>query len=86
MAPATGSTFSGPPAEMLRDEGMAQGVVINGLPIMNDRPTFGRPQPTNLDLYFRDRVIGGLEAFFIVSTDLNSFYHAISGKLIREIA
>jgi hypothetical protein len=71
---------------VLRDEAVAEGIVINGLPIVNDRPTFGRPPPVNLDLYFRDYVIGGPGAFYIVAEDFNSFGQAVKRKLIREIA
>ena len=81
-----GVNNSGPPAEMQRDEAVAEGIVINGLPIINDRPTFGRPPPANLDLYFRDHVIGGPGAFLIVAEDFNSFGLAVKRKLIREIA
>ena len=81
-----GLNNSGPPVEVLRDEAVAEGIVINGLPIMNDRPTFGRPPPPNLDLYFRDRVIGGPGAFYIAAEDFNSFGQAVKRKLIREIA
>jgi hypothetical protein len=81
-----GLNNSGPPVEVLRDEAVAEGIVINGLPIVNDRPTFGRPPPPNLDLYFRDRVIGGPGAFYIVAEDFNSFGQAVKRKLIREIA
>jgi hypothetical protein len=37
-----GVNNSGRPAELARDEAVAAGIVINGLPIVNDRPTFGR--------------------------------------------
>jgi hypothetical protein len=81
-----GLNNSGPMVEVARDEAVAEGIVINGLPIMNDRPTFGRPPPANLDLYFRDHVIGGPGAFYIVAEDFNSFGQAVRRKLIREIA
>jgi hypothetical protein len=81
-----GVNNQGPPIEAMRDEAVAEGIVINGLPIMNDRPTFGRPPPANLDLYFRDRVIGGPGAFYVVAEDFNSFGQAVKRKLIREIA
>ena len=81
-----GLNNSGPPVTVLRDEAVAEGIVINGLPIVNDRPTFGRPPPANLDLYFRDYVIGGPGAFYIVAEDFNSFGQAVKRKLIREIA
>jgi len=81
-----GLNNSGPMVDVVRDEAVAEGIVINGLPIMNDRPTFGRPPPANLDLYFRDHVIGGPGAFYIVAEDFNSFGQAVRRKLIREIA
>jgi len=81
-----GVNNSGPMVDVVRDETVAEGIVINALPIMNDRPTFGRPPPPNLDLYFRDHVIGGPGAFYIVAEDFNSFGQAVRRKLIREIA
>jgi hypothetical protein len=81
-----GVNNSGPSVDVARDKAVAEGIVINGLPIVNDRPTFGRPPPANLDLYFRDRVIGGPGAFYIVAEDFNSFGQAVKRKLIREIA
>src|SRR3546814_2120884 len=43
-----------------RDRAIAQGLTINGLPILDDGPgPFGRYNIPNLDLYFRDCVIGG---------------------------
>src|SRR3712207_3605906 len=58
-----GVNNSGGPAEAARDRALAEGIVINGLPIVNDRPTFGRMPPVPLDEYFRDSVIGGPGAF-----------------------
>ena len=81
-----GVNNSGGPAEVARDRVVADGITINGLPIMNDRPTFGRLPPTPLDEYFRDNVIGGPGAFVIVAEDFNSFGQAVKRKLIREIA
>jgi hypothetical protein len=81
-----GVNNSGPPPEAVRDRLVADGVVINGLPIVNDRPTFGRGPPIPLDNYYRDSVIGGLGAFMIVAEDFESFGTAVRRKLIREIA
>ncbi len=81
-----GVNNSGPPAEMARDRAVAEGLTINGLPILNDRPTFGRPPPVPLDQYFRESVIGGDGAFLIVAEDFESFGNAVRRKLIREIA
>jgi hypothetical protein len=81
-----GVNNSGPPAEAARDRAVAEGITINGLPILNDRPTFGRPPPVPLDVYFRESVIGGTGAFVIAAEDFESFGQAVRRKLIREIA
>ncbi|MCU0889938.1 MAG: DUF1194 domain-containing protein [Rubritepida sp.] len=81
-----GVNNSGRPAELARDEAVAEGIVINGLPIINDRPTFGRMPPIPLDQYFERNVIGGTGAFMIVADDFDSFGTAVRRKLLREIA
>ncbi len=81
-----GVNNSGPPLPEARDAVVAEGIVINGLPIINDRPTFGRMPPVPLDEYFRDSVIGGSGAFMIVAENFESFGNAVKRKLIREIA
>ena len=48
-----------------RDEAAAKDVTINGLPILAFEP--------DLDMYFRDYVIGGPGAFMIVAKDFESF-------------
>jgi hypothetical protein len=81
-----GVNNSGGPVEMARDRAVAQGIVINGLPIVNDRPTFGRRTTMPLDQYFTESVIGGDGAFLVVAEDFESFGAAVRRKLIREIA
>lgn len=81
-----GVNNSGPPAEDERDRAVAEGIIINGLPIINDRPTFGRRPPVPLDQYYHESVIGGIGAFMIVAEDFESFGIAVKRKLIREIA
>ncbi len=81
-----GVNNSGMPAEIARDRAVAEGIVINGLPIVNDRPTFGRLPPVPLDEYYRESVIGGPGAFVVVAEDFTSFGAAVKRKLIREIA
>ena len=83
---ADGVNNSGRPAEVARDEAVAQGIIINGLPIINDRPTFGRVPQIPLDQYFQQNVIGGAGAFLIVAEDFDAFGTAVRRKLIREIA
>jgi hypothetical protein len=83
-----GVNNSGRPASMARDDAVSAGIVINGLVIMNDKPTPGfyqRPQPP-LDEFYRDNVVGGSGAFLITIDDFQSFAFAIVNKLIKEIA
>jgi hypothetical protein len=77
----------GRPVELARDEAVAAGLTINGLPIVNHRanPWGGRP-PVDLDLYFEHHVIGGPGAFMIVAEDYTAFASAIMSKLLLEIA
>jgi hypothetical protein len=80
-----GPNNKGRPVVQARDEALARGVVINGLPIMIHRPSIF-PEMENLDGYFRDCVIGGPGAFMIPVRDPAQFMEAIRAKLIREIA
>jgi hypothetical protein len=81
-----GVNNSGGAVEAARDRLLADGVTINGLPIMNDRPTFGRLPPVPLDEYFRESVVGGPGSFVIPAEDFHTFGQAVKRKLIREIA
>ena len=81
-----GVNNSGGPVEAARDRVVADGITINGLPIINDRPGYGRRPPVPLDEYFRDSVVGGNGAFVIVAEDFESFGNAVKRKLIREVA
>jgi Protein of unknown function (DUF1194) len=82
-----GHNNRGRPVEWARDDAVAAGITINGLPIVNDRPNpwGGRP-PAGLDVYYEERVIGGPGAFMIVAEDYTSFASAILSKLLLEIA
>lgn len=81
-----GANNSGGPVETARDRAAAAGITVNGLPIVNDRPGFGRMPVVPLDQYFREAVIGGPGAFLVVAEDFASFGQAVRRKLIREIA
>ena len=81
-----GVNNSGGPVTEARDRVVAEGIVVNGLPIINDRPTFGRMPPVPLDEYFQQNVIGGSGAFMVVAETFESFGNAVKRKLIREIA
>ncbi len=81
-----GSNNSGRPVSEARDDAVKLGITINGLPIVNERPSPWLPPEPNLDEYYLKNVIGGPGAFMIVAEDFNSFHSAILQKLIREIA
>ena len=77
----------GRPVERARDDAVAAGITINGLPIINDRPNpWGGLPPRDLDRYFEEQVIGGPGAFIVVAEDYGAFASAILSKLLLEIA
>ena len=73
-----GMNNTGRLAEYARDEAVAAGIVINGLPILTDDP--------NLDDYYEDYVIGGTGAFVIPARNFAAFGRAITAKLLREVS
>jgi hypothetical protein len=84
-----GENNAGPPAEQQRDAAVAEGIVINGLPILRPglrRAAFGRPGETALEEHYRDAVTGGPGAFVLPAQGLEAFADAIRRKLILEIA
>jgi len=82
-----GPNNNGPYVIEWRDRALAQGITINGLPIINERPSrWGLPPFLDLDLYFEDCVIGGRGAFIVVAESFEDFAFAIRRKLIMEIA
>ena len=80
-----GPNSSGRGVVAARDEATAQGITINGLPIMLKRPS-GFGDMENLDHYYRDCVIGGEGAFLVPVRERHQFAEAIRTKIIREIA
>lgn len=81
-----GVNNNGPLVTVARDEVLAKGITINGLPIMLKRPTSSTMDIANLDIYFEDCVIGGPGAFVIPIRQRDQFKEAIRTKLILEIA
>jgi hypothetical protein len=73
-----GSNNLGRPAEQARDEAVKAGIRINGLPILAVEP--------DLDMYFRQSVIGGPGAFIIPVKNYDAFADAILRKLVAEIS
>ena len=77
-----GPNSAGSPVEPARDAVLAQGITINGLPIML-RPTRGAVE---LDRYYHDCVIGGFGAFVLPVTHPAELAKSIRRKLVLEIA
>ena len=72
---------------LARDEAVAAGITINGLPILEDGPGYGSSfYVPHLDLYFEHCVIGGRGAFMIAANGFEDFANAIRQKLVLEIA
>ena len=84
-----GPNNRGRPVVLARDEALARGIVINGLPVLNDRPQpFDMPTPMELalDRYYEENVIGGPGSFMVAALSFEEFREAILKKLILEIA
>jgi hypothetical protein len=81
-----GVNNNGPPVAMVRDEVVAKGITINGLPILLKRPNASTLDIDQLDIYFEDCVIGGPGAFVIPIRERDQFKEAIRTKLVLEIA
>jgi hypothetical protein len=81
-----GANNHGPPVTILRDEVIAKGITINGLPILLKRAYSGTMDIENLDVYYEDCVIGGPGAFVIPIKEREKFAEAIRTKLVLEIA
>lgn len=57
-----GVNNSGPPPEQARDRAVAEGIVINGLPILFGHPARGHPSAEALDAFDREGATGDLSA------------------------
>ena len=83
-----GPNNMGRPVTKARDELVAEGFVINGLPLMTtdlerDNPFFDL---ADLDLYYQSCVIGGPLSFMVPVHSWKEFPTAIRRKLVLELA
>jgi hypothetical protein len=69
-----------------REEVLAQGITINGLPIMLKRPSPATLDIEDLDIYYEDCVIGGPGSFVIPIKERDKFKEATRQKLLLEVA
>jgi len=81
-----GTNNQGPLVTQVRDDVVAKGIVINGLPIMLKEPQPNSIDIKDLDVYYEDCVIGGPGAFVIPIRERDQFKDAIRTKLVLEIA
>ena len=79
-----GTNNQGRPVRHARDEAIAKGITINGLPIMLKKP--GSLDDPDLDIYFRDCVIGGPGAFMVPARERSQFQLAIKAKILLEVS
>ncbi len=79
-----GPNNQGRPVVPARDEAVAKGITINGLPLMLKKP--GYLDVPDLDLYYRDCVIGGLGSFMVPIREREQFAQAIKTKILLEVA
>ncbi|MGE0222542.1 MAG: DUF1194 domain-containing protein [Acetobacteraceae bacterium] len=73
-----GANNRGRPSSAARDDAVAAGIIINGLPILAVEPY--------LDKHYSRDVIGGPSAFMIPAKSYDEFAQAIRSKLVTEIA
>jgi hypothetical protein len=72
-----GPDNSGVDLAAARQRARKAGIVINGLPIMADQE--------GLDIYYRDHVIIGPDAFIEPARDFEDYVRAIREKLLKEL-
>ena len=80
-----GPNNQGRPVLAARADTLAQGIVINGLPLMTKEGMGGRFHLDNLDAYYRNCVIGGPGAFIVPVHDWDQFPIAVRRKLVLEL-
>ncbi|WP_163271251.1 DUF1194 domain-containing protein [Chelativorans alearense] len=81
-----GPNNQGPPVAGARDNLVAAGITINGLPLMTNDGLTTAYDVENLDVYYSECVIGGPGAFMIPVNDWSHFPEAVRRKLVIELA
>src|SRR5262249_38921190 len=75
-----GTNNHGPLIVPAREETVARGITINGLPIMLKEPQPGSVDIKDLDIYYEDCVIGGPGAFVVPIKERDKFKEAARTK------
>jgi len=81
-----GPNNQGRPVTLARDDVLARGIVINGLPLMTREGLGSQWHLDDLDEYYRHCVIGGPTAFVIPVLEWRHFPQAVRRKLVLELA
>ncbi|MCB1476155.1 MAG: DUF1194 domain-containing protein [Rhodobiaceae bacterium] len=81
-----GPNNQGRPVTESRDRIVAQGITINGLPVMIRAPGSGFFDIADLDRYYEHCVIGGPQSFIMPAVGWDGFALAVRRKLLLEIA
>ena len=81
-----GTNNEGPLIVPTREAVVANGITVNGLPIMLKKPQPGSVDIEDLDIYYEDCVIGGPGSFVVTIKDREKFKEAIRTKLLLEVA
>ncbi|WP_244327861.1 DUF1194 domain-containing protein [Roseibium sp. RKSG952] len=80
-----GPNNQGLPVTDARDEAIARGITINGLPLMTSGGYGSQFNIPDLDEYYRNCVIGGPLSFMIPVNSWDQFPEAVRRKLVLEI-
>jgi hypothetical protein len=81
-----GPNNNGRPVTQAREDALAQGVTINGLPLLIRPVRIAYMDIENLDWYYEDCVIGGPGAFMIPVRGPEAFSEGTRTKLVLDIA
>ncbi|QKV17340.1 DUF1194 domain-containing protein [Oricola thermophila] len=80
-----GPNNQGMPVTVARDQAVAMGYTINGLPMMTRGGMASQFHIEDLDRYYAKCVIGGPGAFMVPVNDWDQFAEAVRRKLVLEI-
>jgi hypothetical protein len=81
-----GPNNEGRRVDHVRDEVVAKGIIINGLPIVTEADKFDVYYLPDLDRYYAGCVIGGPGAFIQVANGFADLARALRRKLVLEIS
>ncbi len=81
-----GPNNQGETVTVVRNRVVAEGIVVNGLPLMIEAVPVAWYNIPDLDRYYENCVIGGVGSFYIPVQEMATFGEALVRKLVLEIA